>query len=84
MAKQSINLSKEALAALRLPVKAQSIGVTDSSGHPIFLTTTCSGTFDDDFEIAAALAQLINAAFTPDPVLADIAALTADDLRGQA
>lgn len=67
MAKQQITLSPEALAALRLPVVAwqNEIGDDNGDGKTILSVSTPDGTFFDDCEIAAALAQLINAAFTP-------------------
>lgn len=68
MAKQQITLSPEALAALRLPLKASPYGrITDANGEHIATVNLGLRTLDYPVpgEIAAALAQLINAAFTP-------------------
>lgn len=67
MAKQSITLSDSARAALVLPLSLDGKWgrVVDGGGRRLFTVTTAEGSEADDAEIAAALTQLINAAFTP-------------------
>lgn len=58
-------LSPSALAAMPLPVKAIGVWIDDAKGKAVLYVRTLHGTEQDDKEIAAFIAALINATLTP-------------------